>query len=533
MSIEPVEPPIEQRTPDRAERFSLHVLQFGALAIVFAVSGYKVFELDRFLVPKELVLHAIAVIAALFAFGAIRRVVLTRVDLLLLGFLVLGVVSVAAATNVWLGIRALAVSASAVLVFWSARGLGKAGLERPLLNAVAVAVVLACVTALVQAYGVRLDLFAVDRAPGGTLGNRNFVGHAAAFGLPVVLLAALRARRAAGSLAGVAGTGLVIATLVLTRSRAAWIAAAAVILVLFGALLVSPQLRRDGRTWRRLAVIVIACGAAIAAAMLIPNALRWRSDNPYLESVTGVVEYDEGSGRGRLVQYEQSLRMAASDPIVGAGPGNWPVEYAAHAARHDPSLNPSEPGTTYNPWPSSDWIAFISERGFAAALLLGIAFVSMASGALGRLRRESDADQALQATALLGTLAATALAGAFDAVLLLGLPALLVWTAVGALYESKLPPRAAPGRAIAVIAVIVMSAAGAARSATQLLAMDIYATRSDRASLERAASIDPGSYRVHLRLAKISRKQRCEHARAAHDLLPHAESARALAAGCR
>ena len=63
--------------------------------------------------------------------------------------------------------------------------------------------------------------------------------------------------------------------------------------------------------------------------------------------------------------------------------------------------------------------------------------------------------------------------------------------------------------------------------------MDIYATHSDRASLERAAQIDPGSYRLQMRLARMRGKARCAHARAAHALFPTALAASAEARGCR
>ena len=61
-----------------------------------------------------------------------------------------------------------------------------------------------------------------------------------------------------------------------------------------------------------------------------------------LESIQNVASYDEGSGRGRLVQYERSLRMAAAHPLFGVGPGNWPVVYPKFAADNDPSMNGSE-----------------------------------------------------------------------------------------------------------------------------------------------------------------------------------------------
>ena len=515
--------------PAPTPRIALRLMQFGAVAAILAVSTHKAFELDRFLVSKELALHATALVAGLSAIGVVRRLAFTRVDLLLSIYLLLSLVSAVFATNVWLGFRAFAVSTSAVAVFWIARGLRESGLARPLLAGIALAVLVAAVTSLLQAYGVRTELFSINRSPGGTLGNRNSVAHVAAFGLPVLLLVALHARRTTSHLAGAIGIALVTGTLVLTRSRAAWLATAVMLLVFIVTISASRTLRSDGRTWRRLGGIGLIASAGVAAALLVPNTLRWRSANPYLESIQDVAAYDEGSGRGRLVQYERSLLMAARHPLFGVGPGNWPVEYPNHAARNDPSIDGSEPGTTYNPWPSSDWIAFVSERGFAAAIILAFIFSSMTIAGFRRGLEADDPEEALAAAALLTTAIAAAVTGLFDAVLLLGAPTLIVWAALGATWtppvrgERRLP-------AIAFIALLIFAGLGLFRNITQLVAMELY---SSGMSLSQAATIDPGNYRVRLRLAQRgSRAQRCKHAKAARDLFPHAQTARSLSRGC-
>jgi len=518
--------------PTRPERLALRVLQLGAIAVVLAVTTDRAFDLDRFFVPKELVLHLTALLAGLLAFAAIRRAGVARADRLLAAYVGLSAVSALFATNHWLGFRALAVSASSVLLFRIARGLRDAGLARPLLNGLALAVVVAALTSLLQAYGVDLEVFSRSRAPGGTLGNRNFIAHAAAFGLPLLLLAAFRARRASSSFVASAGVLLVTASLVLTRSRAAWLAFGAVVLVFLGALLLSPPLRRDGRTWRRLFAMVVFAGCGVAMAVLLPNTLKWRSDNPYLESVKRVADYQEGSGHGRLVQYRRSLVLAAHHPLLGAGPGNWAVVYPAHAVRNDPSMNDAEPGMTFNPWPSSDWVASIAERGLAATVLLALALLGILLAAFRQLRRALDVEEGLAAAALLGTLAGAGVAGAFDAVLLLAVPALLVWTAAGALLPSSSPESPAAPRWLPFL-LVLLAALGAVRSAAQLVAMQIYATSGDRAALTRASSIDPGNYRLQLRLARIGpRKERCRHALAARDLFPNAAAAKAVARPC-
>ena len=144
--------------------------------------------------------------------------------------------------------------------------------------------------------------FASSRAPGGTLGNRNFVAHAAAFGLPICFLAALRAQRTATYVLASIGIAIVTASLVLSRSRAAWLAFAVMFLIFFFGSL---------KSWGRLAGVVVFAAAGVGAALLLPNTLHWRSENPYLESVRGVANYEEGSGRGRLEQYGRSPTEAA------------------------------------------------------------------------------------------------------------------------------------------------------------------------------------------------------------------------------
>lgn len=524
--------------------FALRCLQTGAVVVVLIATLHRAYELDRFLIPKELVLNLTALLAGVAGLARLRRVKPQPVDFVLIPYLVVSGVSAVLATNVWLGFRAAAVSVAGALLFWLARALAREGRGAAVLNAVALAVTLATATALLQTYGVEPDLFSRNRAPGGTLGNRNFVGHIAAFGLPVLLFASLRARGALAHLIGGLGVAAATATLVLTRSRAAWVAAAAVLGIFVVAFVASRAIRTSRQIWLRSALLVMLTAGAVAAALLVPNALRWRSDNPYLDSVRGVASYDEGSGRGRLIQYERSMRMMLSRPLLGVGPGNWPVEYAEYAARRDPSLDPSEGGMTYNPWPSSDWVAFLSERGLLGGALIAAVLLMIAFRGLRRLRAAADPDEALRSAALVATIVGASVAGLFDAVLLLAAPALLVWSAIGALYpQQPLAPiadAAEPegnrvGRVLyltAIAGALLVSAAASVRSGAQVAAMELH-SHAGRASLQLAARVDPANYRIHVALARNgSARARCAHATAAHRLFPNAASAAQLARRC-
>jgi O-antigen ligase len=533
VSVADFEVPVAALAPaaNRAERLALRVMQAGAIAVVLAVSTLHVFELDRFFVPKELVLHVTAVIAGLLAMRAVWRLGITRVEVLLAAYVLLSALSALMATNRWLGLRALAITVSSVFLFRVSRALRDAGLARALIHALGLAVILVAVMSLLQTYGVHTDFFAENRAPGGTLGNRNFVAHVAAFGMPLLLFSAIGARSRRAYAWRAAGAALVLVSLVLTRSRAAWLAFAVTIVATLAGMLLSRALWRDARTWRRLAGVALLGAAGIAAALVLPNSLHWRDDNPYFESIRRVADSQEGSGHGRLVQYGRSLMLSLRHPLFGVGPGNWPVTYPAHAPKNDPSLDQGDPGMTSNPWPSSDWVAWLAERGLAAFLLLLFAILRIARDGWRQLRRAQNAEEGLAAVVLLGTLAGACVAGAFDAVLLLAVPAFLVWSAIGSLWQAEeISPR--PKWRFVLFAMLIVSAIGVYRSAAQLTAMNLFAS-SSRASITRAAQIDPGNYRIQMRLARMGGHTRCEHARAARDLFPTAKAAAQVARGCQ
>jgi hypothetical protein len=356
----------------------------------------------------------------------------------------------------------------------------------------------------------------------------------------VILLATLTARRGIGGLLGAVGTAAIAAVLVLSRSRAGWLAVIASATIAGLLAVVTRDRWMDARATRRLLLVGAAALAGVAAAVTLPNHLEWKSDSPYLDSAAGLVNYKEGSGKGRLVQYTNSLRMLRSDPLLGVGPGNWPVVYPKFASKNDPSLS-QEDGMTSNPWPSSDWVAFLSERGVLGfGLLLAAMFGLFVRGVrdLGS-QQTRDPERVLTAVALVGTLAATAVVGAFDAVLLLAAPAFIVWTLAGVLVPpgtSKLTLSTGV-RGIGTILALVLGAIGIARSAAQLVAMGVYTASTRVSTLERTVTLDPGSYRLQMRLAEayLARGDCARarpHARAARDLFPNAAAPKRISANC-
>ena len=327
------------------------------------------------------------------------------------------------------------------------------------------------------------------------------------------------------------------AALVLSRSRAAWLSliACVVVLLIFGFLAV--RRARGAIAWRRLAILALAATAGGGLSLVLPNTLNWKSDSPYLETARSVVNYKGGSGKGRLVQYGNTARMSLRHPLLGVGPGNWAVEYPRFASKGDPSLN-SE-GMTANPWPSSDWMTFLSERGAAAFVILALAVIALVVDAVRALRVQGDPERAMASWALLGTVAVLLVVSTFDAVLLLPAPALVAWGLLGALSPPSRPRKIVPfplaKRLPAMLLVIVVGGLAMSRSARQVTAMSVFTGSARANQVERAAVLDPGSYRIHVRLADAyARRRSCvnvrKHASAARALFPHAPAPRRLLA---
>ena len=512
------------------------------MAVVLASLPYKAFDLDRYFVPKELVLHIAAAGAALFCLLPRGRLSLARIDWLLIGYLALSTVSAIFASNRWLSTRALAISFSGAALFWVGRVLRRDGLARSVLWALGFAAAVGAGTALLQAYGVTTEYFSLNRSPGGTFGNRNFMAHLGAIVAPTIIYLGVTARRSIATLFAATLLGVVAAAEVLSRTRAAWLgllaAAVPVAIVAF-----MTRARWSGReTSSRLVILGIATGIAAVVALILPNTLEWNSKNPYLESVRGMVNYQQGSGHGRLVQYTNSLRMLAENPIVGVGPGNWSVEYPRYAAHGDASLSSVDEGMTSNPWPSSDWVAFAAERGAPATALLVLIFVAFLGLAAWQARVARGAESVLGALVLASTVIITLVVGAFDAVLLIAPPTLFVWLLLGVYSEpvSTSTPRqtvAAGVRHWAPVMVFALGLLAAGRSALQMAAMATVTASSRTSALERASLYDPGSYRIHLRLADAYLNTgRCDRARPqlrdARDLYPMAITPHELLSQC-
>ena len=536
--------PLAGSTSTGADRFTVAALGVGALSCVLVVLPYRSFDLDRFLVPKELLLQLTVLVTGIVTLWRRRRTGDLSMDAaawLWIAYLALTTLSVAVAQNGWLAWRASTLTISAAMAFFVGRSLQRVGLGGAVARVLAAVVTAGAITALLQAYGIKMEWAAMSRAPGGSFGNRNFMAHLAAAGVPLLFYCIATARGWIASLVSSAALTMCAGALVLSRTRASWLAlmawgAAAFVLVVRG-----PSLFDVTGAKRRASVALTATIVGVVAAVVIPNRLEWKSDNPYLESVTGVVNYKEGSGAGRLRQYQNSARIALSYPL-GVGAGNWPVQYPSFAPSGDPSMSETT-GMTANPWPSSDWMATLSERGGLGVATWG-ALVAILLLTAWRVRHDAarTAAERLAAVAGASVLLIASIEGLFDAVLLLPVNALVVMAVAGAMIpagDAAGPWRGrlmigAGLRTVGTVVVGLLLGSAVVQSAGRVEAMRLYT----EGLFDLAAARDPGNFRVRVRAAEqfIARgdcKRARPHAAAAKRLFPSAPAAARVSAACR
>ena len=203
---------------------------------------------------------------------------------------------------------------------------------------------------------------------------------------------------------------------------------------------------------------------------------------------------------------------------------------------------------TDNPWPSSDWIAFASERGIVATLCLGAALVLLVWRAIADLRDSrigiETSENAMYSLALIGTIVATVVVGAFDAVLLIAVPAMFMWLLAGALARPEgFPhrpaqvaerPRAQNSATRCRSPLRCWAAARWRRGRTAARrAMSVTSSSTKLAAIEQGAPLDPGNYRIQMHAAQVLvARHDCAKARpyahAAHALYPSAAEAKRL-----
>lgn len=159
----------------------------------------------------------------------------------------------------------------------------------------------------------------------------------------------------------------VLAAAFLSGSRAGWLAIAVAVVVAAVAWLTHRGLRRVTVTRPRIiAGAILAVIVLIAAASFLPAVLS---------------RVGAGGEDLRLAFYASALRMFASSPIVGTGPGTWVIQRAAFMTSSEIDY--------YIPHAHDVYVQVLAEFGVVGALA-GIIAVAAGVALLGRAIRSSD-----------------------------------------------------------------------------------------------------------------------------------------------
>ena len=502
------------RPPTHAERYASLLLQAGVVVAMLAIVPRSLFGTCMCNAPKELILHLTGLGAAALCLFSVRKLSLAYTDIFLCVFLLLSAISgIVAATDRWESLRAVGLSISAAAVFWSARHLAGVGERRRLLRAVTLAVVLVVAGVLLDAFGLLGDLS--HAKPGGTQGNRNWAAHLIALGVPLIVFLSLKSSQGRRRAVEFSAVTLITVALVVTRSRAAWLAVA------FGTvlpLLVLIAIRRFGSAASAAALMLAAMAAGVILGVYAPTRLDWTGPNPYLATAKDIAAYDRGSGLGRVIQYRKSLAMAADHLGLGIGPGNWKVvyqnsEHSNRKPRRYPSLfSKFGPFSTGPVWsvptrPNSDWIAILTERGVPATIFWLAALIAMAIPAIKFLMiHEPPGEQIrskLEMLALLGVLVALAVEGSFDSVVQLPAPAFLAFLALGALSPSHRTvielPLSRASRAVSAIACLMLAGVLTTYTIDEIYAAQLIArSGADDRQLASIIAFDPAWFHTQV-----------------------------------
>lgn len=461
---------------------------------------------DRYHLPKELWLAGCALFALLASWR--RKVALDLPAGALLAVLVAALASALLATTPELALRGAALIAVSAALFFAARGCTEEE-TAAVRGAIVIAAAGIAAVALLESLGLVGGLSGAGRAPGSTLGQRNSVAHTLLIVSPAAWTMAARAPTRGERVLGAIAGALLIAGIVVTRSRAAWLMAPLVLGVWLWRV---PE--------RRRAIVPVLVAAVLALAL--PTALQWSSPTPYRDTLARLVDASSGSGAGRLVQYRATLDLVAQHPALGVGPGNWMVQYPTVSPPGDPTFR-SHGWLHTGRLANSDWLAVLCEGGLVSALLL-VAFV-IAVGRAARRHGET-----------LAVLAATVGVGALDAVV--QLPAAAAYAAMLLGLSLREPgARLLPAAPRAVLALLL--AAAVALAGKRVLALQERTwPQPTYAGAESALLWNPYDLQARFSLAaSYSQAGVCErakpHVEMLRRLLPNHHQPRQMEAACR
>ncbi|MDP6776161.1 MAG: O-antigen ligase family protein, partial [Candidatus Latescibacteria bacterium] len=330
----------------------------------------------------------------------VRRVWLTRRAAFLAPLLVYLLITAAQAarcSNPAEGLLVLAAQTAFAMVCATTACLVRPGREMSLIRFSAVAGIGVACMGILEHLGVSWSTLPSAGRPSATFGFRNTAAAYLAINLPLSAALWLETRRRDWVL-GAVSTGLMLAFLMLTRTRGAWVGlSTAAVIGLLVALWMRARAERSlaGEIWSRLSPVrrcaIAGCLALGLAMAWLPAGFADRGLQRLDEKKTGVAAtvtsmVSEHGDRGRLRVWRHSLEMIADRPMIGVGLENWSVHYPRYD-RGDVLVLPSDPQRPHN-----DFLWIWSELG-TVGLLVYLWFLFVVGIEVVRRLKEGEEDE--------------------------------------------------------------------------------------------------------------------------------------------
>lgn len=225
------------------------ILVAGLMLLVFGFLPGAPYRLEQYDLPKELTVGAVGGLSALYLMAREDAGDLDNQAIALWGFGIFGAVLVAlVAKNASAGWRTMGMLGAVGAIFLLARSTSaRIGPER--IYCLTILLIFAsCVIVLLEAYAAIPFLSSPGRRPGGTLGNRNLAARIACLALPLIWNRLIGTKHHAMQVGLFVVGSCVIATIVISRSRASYLTA---LILVIGLPMFTAMTRRV--TWKPLA----------------------------------------------------------------------------------------------------------------------------------------------------------------------------------------------------------------------------------------------------------------------------------------
>ncbi len=168
---------------------------------------------------------------------------------------------------------------------------------------------------------------------------------------------------------------LSVAVIVLSNTRAAWVAILAATPAAIIVFLVCARRTRELRGqltahWKK--ILIPAAGLVLAVVIFSSPLLRKSGQQSVPERLHSIVTMSDRSTHERLALWEKSLDMFADHPLFGVGPGNWKL----NIPRYGTDDLHTKSGIMFYQRPHNDYLWVLTESGIFALVCYVVIFAA-------------------------------------------------------------------------------------------------------------------------------------------------------------